>query len=165
MPDQQLLALREITGRLDNRALAHWLFGGWAVDFYVGRMTRPHGDIDLAVWSHDADEIEALITRHGWKQAPAPDDNGGTGYEQDSIRLELTYILEGASGEVLIAFRDGPALWSASSFGNEVRELAGVSARVIPLEVLRRGKSTPREDAKEAAIDQADFDALSRLGK
>ena len=24
-----------------------WLFGGVAVDFLVGRWTRPHGDIDL----------------------------------------------------------------------------------------------------------------------
>jgi hypothetical protein len=27
----------------------YWLFGGWAVDFHAGRVTRDHADIDLAV--------------------------------------------------------------------------------------------------------------------
>ncbi len=162
-PEEQLSALREITGQLGDRALDHWLFGGWAVDFYIGRVTRPHGDIDLAVWEHDRGEIEASLTRLGWSHAPAPGEDGGTGFERGGVRLELTYILEGRSGEVLIAFRGGPALWTTSPFGNDVRELSGVTARVIQLDVLRRSKSSPRHEADQAAVDRADSDALARL--
>ena len=35
-----------------------WVAGGWAVDAVVGRQTRPHGDLDLAV---DADQLERLM--------------------------------------------------------------------------------------------------------
>jgi hypothetical protein len=105
-----------------------------------------------------------LVARHGWRHAAAEGEDGGTGYELDGVRLELTYILAGVSGEVLIDFRGGPAVWSASPFGNEIRELGGVGVRIIPRDVLRRGKSTPREDADQAAVDRADFEALTRLG-
>ena len=49
-PEEQLSALRELTGQLADQALDYWLSGGWAVDFYVGHVSRPHGDIVLAVW-------------------------------------------------------------------------------------------------------------------
>ena len=39
-----------------------------------------------------------------------------------------------------------------------------MSARLMPLELLRGGKSAPREGAADAAKDRADFDVLSRLG-
>jgi hypothetical protein len=94
---------------------------------------------------------------------PAIDEDGGTGYERDGIRLELTFLVEGDRGEVLLAFSQGTAVWSPHPFGTEVRALGGVHARVIPLSVLKAGKSVPRQDADEALVDQADFRALSRL--
>ena len=45
----QLLSIAAIGDALESAGLDYWLFGGWAVDFHVGRVTRPHGDIDLAV--------------------------------------------------------------------------------------------------------------------
>lgn len=39
-----------------------WIAGGWAVDAIVGRTTRPHGDLDLAV---DADQLEELLEELG----------------------------------------------------------------------------------------------------
>src|SRR5436305_1752421 len=122
---------------LDNAGLDYWLFGGWAVDFHVARVTRPHGDIDLAVWLRQASEIGALLVARGWKHSPAADEDGGTGYERDGVRVELTFLEEGDDGEVLIAFRGGTAMWSSRPFGSEVRELAGSKARVVPLDVLR----------------------------
>jgi hypothetical protein len=38
-----------------------------------------------------------------------------------------------------------------------------VRARVIPLDVLRSGKSHPRDDASDAAKDRADSETLSRV--
>ena len=38
---------------LDGAGLEHWFFGGWAVDLWVGRLTRPHEDIDVLVWRRD----------------------------------------------------------------------------------------------------------------
>ena len=160
---RQLAALTEVGTHLDRDGLDHWLFGGWAVDFHVGAVTRPHSDLDLAVWAHHAEAIHSSLAGAGWKQ-PEPEEDGGTGYERDGVRVELTYLVRGEHGEVFIALRDQNVLWSERPLGDEVLELHGVRARAIPLELLRRGKSRPRDDADEAEIDRADFDVLSRLG-
>ena len=62
MTDAQLSALSEVSRLLEEWAIDYWLFGGWAVDFYVGAVTRPHFDVDLAVWLADVPRIEALLT-------------------------------------------------------------------------------------------------------
>jgi len=156
----QLLTIGAIDDALESAGLDYWLFGGWAVEFHVGRVTRPHGDIDLAVWLRQAPEIESLLVADGWNHAPAADEDGGTGYERDGIRVELTFLEEGDAGEVLIVFRGGTAVWSSQPFGSEVRELAGSRARVVPVDVLRLGKSRPRDDARQGALDRADYRVL-----
>ena len=52
---QQLEALAEVGRLLERRRIEWWLFGGWAVDFRVGAVTRSHDDVDLAVWADDRD--------------------------------------------------------------------------------------------------------------
>ena len=161
--EKQLAALVEVGRCLDRAGLDYWLFGGWAVDFHVGAVTRPHSDIDLAIWARDLEAIDSTLGAIGWQHTPTADEDGGTGYERDGVRVELTYLVSGDAGEVFVALRDQNVLWSERPLGNEVLELHGAQARSIPLELLRRGKSRPREDPDEAVIDRADFDVLSRL--
>jgi Aminoglycoside-2''-adenylyltransferase len=160
---RQLSDIAEIGRLFDRAGLDHWLFGGWAVDFYVGEMTRAHEDIDLAVWSRDQTVIGELLAAHGWQHAPRPDEDGGTGYERNGVRVELMLLVEGERGEVLIAFRNGTAMWSEDPLGSDVRTLEGTPARIIPLGLLRDGKSVPRGDPAEAVVDRTDYEALSRL--
>ena len=160
---RQLAALAEIGSLLDSGGFDHWLFGGWAVDFHVGAVTRSHGDIDLAVWADDAEAIHSALGANGWEHRPAAEDDGGTGYARDGVRVELTYLVRSESGEVLIVLRDRNVPWTEYPPGDVVLELHGARIRVIPLEQLKDGKSRPRHDPDEAAVDRADFDALSRL--
>ena len=45
---RQLSDIAEFARLFEDAALDYWLFGGWAVDFHVGEVTRAHGDIDRA---------------------------------------------------------------------------------------------------------------------
>lgn len=119
--------------------------------------------VDLAVWAEDAEAIHSALIASGWEHSPAPDEDRGTGSERHGVRSELTYLAKGEGGEMFIALGDRDVLWSESPPGEHVLELDGVHARVVPLELLRRGKSGPREDPDEAEIDRADFNAFSRL--
>jgi dihydrofolate reductase len=160
---RQLAALAAVDGLFERAGLAYWLFGGWAVDFYAGSITRPHSDVDIAVWLEDRPRIAALLDEDGWRHAPEPDEDGGTGYERGGVRLELTFLVRGDSERVVTPLRTFDAVWPDGAFGEAVGELEGVHARLLGLEALTRGKSKPREDPIEAARDRADFDVLSGL--
>ena len=55
----QLAAIASIGRALDQEAIDYWLFGGWAVDFWVGRVTREHDDIDVAAWKQSIAVVRA----------------------------------------------------------------------------------------------------------
>ena len=76
---RQLSALASVDALLERAGIAYWLFGGWAVDFYAGSVTRPHDDVDIAVWFDDLGKIAALLEEAGWTHAPSEDEDGGTG--------------------------------------------------------------------------------------
>jgi hypothetical protein len=161
--EQQLTALARVAELLDGAGIPYWLFGGWAVDFYVGSITRPHDDLDLAVWLDDVPRIADLLERDNWRHAPEPDEDGGTGYERNGVRLELTYLVRGEDGRVFTPLREGDAPWSDEALANDVRELHGIRARLVGLGPLTRGKSSPRDDPADAAKDRADHERLAGL--
>jgi hypothetical protein len=160
----QLSALAETHELFARSGIEYWLFGGWTVDFHVGSITRSHDDIDVAVWLNDRERIARLLRAEGWTHAPEADEDGGTGYERDGVRLELTFLVAGDEGEVYIPLRAGRVLWSDDPVSADLAELSGVRARVLGLAALKRGKSRAREDPGEAAKDRADFAILSQLG-
>ena len=148
---------------LDRHGIEYWLFGGWAVDFYAGSVTRPHDDVDIAVWLDDHVRIAGLLAAEGWEHAPEPEGDGGTGYERGAVRLELTFLVRGEGGKTFIPLRDGPSRWPGEPLGNDVAELDGVRARIVGLAVLKRSKSQAREDPADARKDRADSATLSQI--
>jgi hypothetical protein len=159
----QLSALAQLHKLFARSGIDYWLFGGWAVDFHVGSITRSHDDIDFAVWLDDRERIVRLLEADGWKHAPYADEDGGTGYERDAVRLELTFLVPGDGGEAYIVLRAGRVVWLDEPPSGDLVELSGVRARALGLAALKRGKSRARDDPVDAAKDRADFAALSQL--
>ena len=160
---RQLRALGDVTASLNAAALEHWLFGGWAGDFHAGRITRPHSDVDLAIWLADMPRIDGVLRDAGWAHAPDPEEDGGTGYERDGVRLELTHLVRAEDGRVVTPLREAEAAWPEGAFGAEERELHGVHVPLLDLAALTNGKSSPRDDPDEGATDRADYDVLTGL--
>jgi hypothetical protein len=160
---QQLSALARVIDLLEEAGIAYWLFGGWAVDFYAGSVTRVHDDLDMAIWLADLPRIAELLEGDGWRHAPLDDEDGGTGYERGAVRLELTYLVREGDGRTFTPLRNGRAPWSEEALANDVRELRGVRSHLVGLAPLMRGKSSPRDDPEDAAKDRADFEQLSGL--
>jgi uncharacterized protein len=159
---EQLSSLAHVGLLLEDAGISYWVFGGWAVDFYAGSITRAHDDVDVAVWLDDLPRIAELLRTDGWRHAPEEDEDGGTGYERGSVRLELTYLVRDGEGRILTPMSHGPAVWPEDSFADDAGELRGVRSRLIRLTSLLHAKSSPRDDPAEAARDRADFDRLQR---
>jgi lincosamide nucleotidyltransferase A/C/D/E len=47
--------------------------GGWAVDALLGRQTRPHTDLDIALDHKDVPQVRALLEEQGYKDVPRGD--------------------------------------------------------------------------------------------
>jgi hypothetical protein len=160
----QLSALAEVSESLQKAGIDYWLFGGWAVDFYVGSVTRLHDDVDLVVWFVDVPQITKLLLTNGWLHAPSDDEDGGTGFERGGVRLELTYLVRGDDGLASIPLQSGPVVWPGEdALADDVGELRGVPSRLVGFESLLHDKATPRDDMEDAVKDRADFTHLSRL--
>ena len=43
-----------------------FVVGGWAIDLHLGRVTRPHGDVDVAVYRRDQAAVRAFLASQGW---------------------------------------------------------------------------------------------------
>ncbi len=163
LASRQLAALAQVNAIFERAGIQYWLFGGWAVDFYAGSITRAHDDLDIAVWLDDLPRIGELLEANGWRHAPSSEDDGGTGYEQGDVRLELTYLVSDENGRVFTPLRQRRARWSEDALADDVRALLGARSRLVAVAALRRGKSAARGDPEEAAKDRADFDVLYGL--
>jgi hypothetical protein len=54
-----------------ERGVEVWLRGGWAMDFFLGEVTRDHRDIDWFAWTGDADVLGAELGRRGFRAVRA----------------------------------------------------------------------------------------------
>ena len=156
----QLATLADLDDRLEFHQIPYWLFGGWAVDFHVGRVTRAHTDLDIAVWSDDRERTAALLARHEWVHRPDADEDGYTCYEHDGIRLEVAFVARDDNGNVYTPLANGRAEWPPAAFGDDVRHLLGVRARVLAREALIADKSVARDEPVADAKDRADVLSL-----
>jgi hypothetical protein len=161
--EAQLRTIGRMHVLLTEHGIDYWLFGGWAVDFHAGRVTREHADIDVAVWAADWRRIQVLLEESGWQHAPEPGEDGYTGYERAGSRLELALLARDVDGIIHTPLVDGRGDWPAGSFRDDEREVNGVVARVVGLTSLIEDKSGPRDDPFSAAKDQADIALLTSL--
>jgi glutathione S-transferase len=160
--DEQLTAIASLDSALADAAIDYWLFGGWGVDFWVGSVTRPHEDIDAFARRGDYDAIKAALEAGGWEHLRKDTDVVGTRYLHGNAEVEFTFFEPDEDGRAAIPIPEGTVVLPMP-FGDDRRELSGIYARTIPLDLLRGGKSVPREAPADAAKDIADLEALSRL--
>ena len=56
------------------------LCGGWAIDAWLGRTSREHGDVDLSVFTDDCRQLFDHLA--GWQMIHFEGDSLPTGYSQ-----------------------------------------------------------------------------------
>jgi Aminoglycoside-2''-adenylyltransferase len=158
----QLAAIAELDELLSRHRVSYWLFGGWAVDFHAGRVTREHADIDIAIWVDDRERIAKLLLERSWAHHPEDGEDGYTRYERDGVQLEVAFLAQDERGQAYTPLRDGRGEWPENSFGDDVAQLRGVRARVIDRDSLISDKSVVRSDPATAAKDRVDVGNLRR---
>jgi hypothetical protein len=158
--DDPLAAVSRLNASFEQGGIPYWLFGGWAVDFHVGQVTRDHADIDIAVWQTDLISVGALLRADGWLQTPGQEDDGYTSYTRGALHLDLAFLARDAQGIVYTPLKAGRGEWPPNSFEADICDLAGTRAHVVSLASLVTDKSDLREDVGAATKDAADVAVL-----
>jgi hypothetical protein len=85
--------------------------------------------------------INALLTRADWVHRPEPGEDGYTGFERGSARLELAFLARDNTGVIYTPLAVGRGHWPPESFGRDRARLGDVNARVVGLASLIKDKS------------------------
>jgi lincosamide nucleotidyltransferase A/C/D/E len=72
MTRQDVVAIYQL---LAARGIKVWVDGGFCVDALVGRATREHSDLDIAVERRDADALCAVLANDGFAPLPREDSS------------------------------------------------------------------------------------------
>jgi lincosamide nucleotidyltransferase A/C/D/E len=116
MPAREVVRIVDL---LEAQGLQVWLDGGWGVDALVGRQTRKHDDLDVAIVLAEADAVIASLAGLGYQVHademptrldlrddqdhrvdlhPLTFDQAGNGLQQLQDGNYGTYTAEGLSG-------------------------------------------------------------------
>lgn len=93
--DLQLRAIADIVRVVDT---ALWLRGGWAMDFFLGEVTRPHRDIDFFCLAPGADRIVARLAGLGYRTVPGNDALQRDLVGPDGLDVQVTLLGRDADG-------------------------------------------------------------------
>ena len=60
------LDLHKIKQLLVEAQFSWFVCGGWAIDLYLGELTREHKDVDIAIWRKDQLLMQQYLVNRGW---------------------------------------------------------------------------------------------------
>ncbi|MGM7681364.1 nucleotidyltransferase domain-containing protein [Cytobacillus sp. Hm23] len=130
--ESQLTVLSDISSISATLKIEFWLRGGWAIDFLLGKVTRPHDDIDIVTWIHDRERLENELKKAGYEQTPVRKEfrNRQSDFKKDSVEITYSYITYSENGKLIM--NELPEwVWRADSLSSQRFMLHGISAKVL----------------------------------
>jgi Aminoglycoside-2''-adenylyltransferase len=112
--DEQLQAISEVAAL----GLDISLRGGWAMDFFLGRVTRPHRDVDFFAWAEDADRLIAALTERGYELLAEPPHDRQLDFARGRLDLSFALLATDETGRVVVA--GGP--WAGAAWPERMVE-------------------------------------------
>lgn len=161
----QLGALAAIVRALGASRIPFWLFGGWAVDFAVGRVTREHADIDLVVFADQLPDVVHLLEDLGYEASPTRHLHQ-TSLRRSEVEVQLNVVERRSDGAIVSpgTFSDWP--WHPRSFGDCVGRIGDIEVPVVSVEAqleAKEGFPRHRAGSPHRLKDVADISVLRQL--
>ena len=160
----QLALIGEFSQIAGSREIPFWLRGGWAMDFFLGRVTRPHEDVDLFARACDAARLVEALTAQGFAESPGPPPERQRNLVRDGVEFHITLLERAPSGEVFTAAAPPDwEPWPEGMLGTASGRIGALSCPIVSPESQIEVKHKFREwrpDLPEREKDSADVELL-----
>jgi len=125
---KQLSLINEVFQAFKKENLQIFLCGGWAVDFLIGKITRPHVDVDTMVWKKDKEKVRNIMKNLGFnvkdKERKFQNEKYGVQFDTDFIETRGSKFVIGKSVHI--------KTWQKYTFDESVEtELENVKVKII----------------------------------
>jgi len=101
--DRQFELINEFASICTAASIEFWLRGGWAMDFFLGRVTREHHDIDVFVWSKDAITLMERLTQAGFEEMGGAPPEAQRNVMRYGEELQIVLLDSNQRGEIATA--------------------------------------------------------------
>lgn len=156
-----LKVLSEISTIFEGINAEFWMRGGWAIDFLLGEITRPHSDIDIVTWITDREQLENALLKADYEQIPVKEEfrNRQSDFRKDNVDITFCYITYNFDGSLIM--NGLPEwVWRAESLLPQYFQLHGISAKALhPKQLLEEkeiyeqiGRPYRQKDAESKKI-------------
>ncbi len=146
----------QVQGRLAGFERPWWIAGGWALDLFMGRQTRAHDDVEIALYRGDVDALRSHLggwdfhvtdrgTQRPWRDGSLPDSAHALwSRERGHEAWQLEILIEERRG-------DRWAYRRTSDIGANARDIGRRTTEGIPylrpeIVLLYKSKDTRARD-------------------
>ena len=152
----------EIERSLGEAGISWWLFGGWGLDARIGRVTRPHRDIEFWVARPDGDPTCAALVAAGFVALETQPIEESREFTRQGEVLSSAFFDAHPDGTFRPQGRWSDWIFPAGSFDAQSGRLGGLQVPTMSVEgmlamkvqyaALRNGKSLREKDARDLAL-------------
>lgn len=144
---------------LERAGVAVWIDGGWAIDALVGRQTRGHKDLDVAVEANSVPAFREVLTQRRYRpdESAEPSEWNFVLIDEQGRKIDVHIVILDEHTGVLGAPLGGVPYPAGSLTGEGV--IAGEIVRCVNAEFMLQFKTSypPRD------IDRMDVAELCAL--
>jgi hypothetical protein len=109
-----------------------WLFGGWGLDARIGRITRPHGDVEFWVERVDSERSKAALVSAGSTVLPTQPAEEACEFALGGVDFSTAYFDRRADGRFFQPDgRFSDWVFPPDSFGDVPGQLEGMPVRAM----------------------------------
>ena len=160
----QLRIIGEIRDGLASANVQWWLFGGWAVDFHLGRVTRDHGDIEFYFWRNDAEALATALRRIGFVPVEIPYADEALEFLKDGQKICPVMLMRREDDAIVVPGRWLHWPFLDGVFSGVIASIEDVQAPVMTIESLLDGRLRYQEHAPGAPpLRERDIVAIQQL--
>jgi hypothetical protein len=159
----QLRIIGELRAILDSAGIAWWLFGGWAMDFHAGAVTRDHADIELFVWARDREAVRERLAGAGFAAPQGLHPEEGQPYLKDGQEIGTWYLQRDADRRVHVSGRFADWRWPEEWFDGPRGSIGELDAPVMSVEGLLEMKTGFASHPHGAPRRPKDDEDIARL--